>query len=177
MHENDIEYRRSHLPAGVAIDGNSGKDATFARRVEGSDCAGKWQTFGTFVGLFAKVEGYPTTLIILVDTSVWVDFLRRGNGRLQDLLLEGEVATHPVIIGELSVGNLSKRAHFLSLLHNLPVVGEASHTEVLDFIEAKKIYGKGVGYMNVSILCSAILSQTPLWSLDKRLDALAPKYR
>lgn len=114
--------------------------------------------------------------MVLVDTSVWIDFLRNGNGLLQDLLLEGDVATHPIIIGELHVGNISKRDQFLSSIENLPTAIEASHAEVIAFIESHKIHGKGVGYMDVTILCSAILSGFQLWTLDKRLDALSKKF-
>lgn len=111
--------------------------------------------------------------MILVDTSVWIDFLRSGNSLLQDLLEEGKVTTHPLVIGELHVGNISKRDVFLSLLEELPKVEEASHQEVLYFIEKNKIYGKGVGYSDTHILCSSLISNTPLWTLDKKLDKLA----
>ena len=115
--------------------------------------------------------------MVLVDTSVWIDFLRSGNDLLQDMLVNGEVATHPLVIGELHVGNLTKRSLFLSLLDNLPLVTEASHEEVLEFIERHKVFGKGIGYFDTHILCSAIISGTPLWTLDKRLDALAKKLK
>jgi predicted nucleic acid-binding protein len=114
--------------------------------------------------------------MILVDTSVWIDFLRSGNSLLENLLREGEVATHPIVIGELHVGNISKRGEFLGLLKNLPLTTEASHAEVIEFIEANRLYGKGVGYMDVSILCSSILSGTPLWTMDKKLEKLAKKF-
>ena len=52
--------------------------------------------------------------MVLVDTSVWIDFLRSGNELLQDLLNDNEVATHPLVIGELHIGNISKRNIFLS---------------------------------------------------------------
>lgn len=91
------------------------------------------------------------------------------------MLDNGEVATHPLIIGELHVGNIAKRSLFLSLLDNLPQVTELSHEEVLWFIEQNKVFGKGVGYFDTHILCSAIISNTPLWTLDKRLEALAKK--
>ena len=111
--------------------------------------------------------------MILVDTSVWIDFLRSGNALLRDLLEEGEVATHPLVIGELHVGNIVKRDVFLSLLDNLPKIVEATHDEVLHFIEENKIYGKGIGYFDTHILCSSLIAQTPLWTLDKKLDKLA----
>lgn len=111
--------------------------------------------------------------MVLVDTSVWVDFLRSGNGLLQGLLDENKVATHPLVIGALHVGNISKRALFLSLLDNLPLIQEATHKEVLHFIEMHKTFGKGIGYFDTHILCSSILSNKPLWTLDKRLNKIA----
>ncbi len=115
--------------------------------------------------------------MILVDTSVWIDFLRSGNELLRDLLEEGEVVTHPMVIGELHVGNISKREIFLSLLDNLPLIGEATHQEVIHFIEEHKIYAKGVGYFDTHILCSSLISQTPLLTLDKSLDKLAKELK
>jgi predicted nucleic acid-binding protein len=110
--------------------------------------------------------------MFLVDTSVWIDFLRKGNALLNDLLKDGEVVTHPLIYGELSVGNLSKRKQFLSLFSDLPSVPECSHEEVLFMIESHKLYGKGIGYTDVHLLCSAIIHDINLWTLDKRLDQL-----
>jgi predicted nucleic acid-binding protein len=111
--------------------------------------------------------------MVLVDTSVWIDFLRQGNPKLEELLNDGEVVTHPLVIGELHVGNISKRKQFLSLLGDLPMIGECSHDEVLFFIEENKFHGKGIGYSDAQILCSAIVHETALWTLDKRLEKLA----
>lgn len=111
--------------------------------------------------------------MILVDTSVWIDFLRRGNKQLEDLLLEGEVATHPLIIGELHVGNIKDRTTFLGLLSNLPQIQECSHDEVLFLVDEHDLHGKGIGYADAHLLCSSVMHETPLWTLDKRLDKLA----
>ncbi len=111
--------------------------------------------------------------MVLVDTSVWINFLRKGNGKLKTLLEGGEVMTHPLVIGELHVGNIAKRKQFLHWLGDLPMVKECSHEEVLYFIEQRKLYGKGIGYFDSAILCSAVVSENPLWTLDKRLAGLA----
>jgi predicted nucleic acid-binding protein len=42
--------------------------------------------------------------MVLLDSSVWIDHLRRGNSRAATLLGAGEVACHPPIIGELACG-------------------------------------------------------------------------
>ena len=107
--------------------------------------------------------------MVLVDTSVWIDFLRQGNDQLKELLEEGEAGTHPLVTGELHVGNISRRKQFLALLEDLPRVGECSHDEVLYFIEAHKLYGVGIGCFDAHILCSAVVHDTPLWTLDQRL--------
>jgi len=63
----------------------------------------------------------------LVDTSVWMEHLRRGNARLGELLERGLVLIHPFIIGELACGVLKERQRVLSDLETLPSVGVALH--------------------------------------------------
>ena len=58
--------------------------------------------------------------MILVDTSVWINHLREGNKLLSEHLVQGEVACHPLIIGELACGHLHRRKEILALLHALP---------------------------------------------------------
>lgn len=106
---------------------------------------------------------------MLVDTSVWVDHLRRGNHRLVSHLEEGAVESHVLVVGELACGNLGHRKKILSLLRSLPSVIEAEHDEVLELIESKKLHGRGLGWVDVHLLASAMLSHTLLWTLDKRL--------
>jgi len=107
--------------------------------------------------------------MILVDTSVWIEFLRKGNDQLSGLLKDGEVATHELVIGELRVGNISGRETFLSLLDELPRVDECSHEEAKYFIEKHKLFGRGIGYLDIHLLCSSVIWGAPLWTLDKRL--------
>lgn len=114
--------------------------------------------------------------MILVDTSVWIDHLRNGNDLLSNLLEENRVVTHPLVLGELSVGNISKRSTFLQLLRNLPVASEASHDEVVSFIEKHRMWSKGVGYFDMHLLCSSLIDAIPLWTMDKRLSAVAKTF-
>jgi predicted nucleic acid-binding protein len=107
--------------------------------------------------------------MVLVDTSVWVRHLRRGNTGLEILLNEGHVVCHPFIVGELACGNLTNRSEILSLLQTLPITTPAEHEEVMRFIENYRLMGKGLGYIDMHLLASAILSGVPLWTLDKRL--------
>lgn len=111
--------------------------------------------------------------MILVDTSVWVEHLRRGLPRLARLLQEGKVLIHPWVIGELACGNLRNRAGVLELLQGLPAADVASDSEVLLLIEREQLMGRGIGYVDAHLLASAKLSQCQLWTQDKCLAALA----
>jgi len=114
--------------------------------------------------------------VILVDTSVWVDHLRSGDADLAGRLEAGEVLSHPFVIGELALGNLSQRATVLEALGNLPQATPATDDEVLSFIEAEALHGLGVGYMDAHLLASARLTRdTRLWTRDRRLQGLAAR--
>ena len=112
--------------------------------------------------------------MVLVDTSVWVDHLRRGVVGLDTPLSEGQVLCHPFVVGELACGNIKNRLEILSLLQTLPSVRTAEEDEVLQVIEKNRLMGKGLGYIDVHLLASSLLSHVPLWTFDKRLgDAAA----
>jgi predicted nucleic acid-binding protein len=111
--------------------------------------------------------------MVLVDTSVWVTHLRKGNIGLEALLNEGHVVCHSFIVGELACGNLKNRSQILSLLYALPTATHAEHGEVMQLIEDRGLMGKGLGYIDMHLLASAILSKVPLWTLDKKLNQVS----
>lgn len=111
--------------------------------------------------------------MVLVDTSVWVVHLRDGSIGLEALLNDGHVVCHSFIIGELACGNLKNRSEILSLLHALPMVTHAEHEEVMLFIENHRLMGKGLGYIDMHLLASALLTKVPLWTLDRKLNAVS----
>jgi hypothetical protein len=111
--------------------------------------------------------------LILVDTSVWVDHLRRGNARLEALLRDGLVLVHPFVLGELALGRLRRRSEILGLLGEMPRAEAASHDEVLEFVDRHELAGRGVGWVDVHLLVSAALSGVSVWTLDRRLAIAA----
>jgi predicted nucleic acid-binding protein len=111
--------------------------------------------------------------VVLVDTSVWVSHFRETHDGLVELLNNGEAVCHPFIIGELACGNLKSRKSVISLLEALPMAFLVEHEEVLAFIEARNVMGKGLGYVDVHLLAAALLSGVSLWTLDKKLDKAA----
>jgi len=113
--------------------------------------------------------------MVLVDTSVWVYHLREGDIDLDKLLNDGDVICHPLILGELACGNLNNRSEILSLLRSLPSAIEAEHEEVMQFIERHRLMGIGLGYIDVHLLASAVLTMTPIWTLDKKLNRVSER--
>ena len=107
--------------------------------------------------------------MILVDTSVWIEHFRSGTIGLDSLLHDGRALCHPFIIGELACGNLANRAEILALLSELPMAARATNTEALQFIESRKLMGRGLGYIDIHLLMSALLTGVPLWTLDRML--------
>ena len=110
---------------------------------------------------------------MLVDTSVWVRHLREGDVHLAAALESAEVWMHPWVIGELACGRLSDRATVVELLRALPTTPVASVDEVLALIERRALMGRGIGWVDVQLLASALLAGVPIWTLDRRLAAVA----
>ncbi len=114
--------------------------------------------------------------MILVDTSIWIDHLARGNDRLAILLDRDDVLMHPFILGELAVGTLGDRKAILSFLNGLALAEVAEDDEVMAFIETKSLFGRGIGYVDAHLLASARLSEgTSFWTRDKRLQVAAER--
>ena len=113
--------------------------------------------------------------MVLVDTSVWVKHLRDGEPVLEDLLEDAQVLCHPFVVGELACGNLKNRTEILALLQALPMAVSAEHGEVLRFIENHRLMAKGLGFIDMHLLASALLSGLQLWTLDKKLQQAALK--
>ncbi len=112
--------------------------------------------------------------MILVDTSVWIDHLRSGDPRLADALEQGLVLTHPFIVGELACGNLRSRDTLLPLLDSLPPAPRATDEEARALIEARRLMGRGIGFVDVHLLAAAVLAdQGRLWTRDRKLASVA----
>ena len=115
--------------------------------------------------------------MVLVDTSLWVNHLRRGDIQLEELLINGEVVCHSFVIGELACGNIKNRSEILALLQALPKAPTIDLAEYLYFIEQNHLSGTGIGFVDVHLLASAQLSGIPLWTNDKKLQKTALKLK
>jgi predicted nucleic acid-binding protein len=114
--------------------------------------------------------------MVLVDTSVWIRFLANRApyaAELDRLLDRDEAAGHDLIHGELLIGNRAGRGELLksySLIHRLSNV---PHPEVVAFVRAHKLHGRGIGWLDAHLLASALVANVPLWTAGERLARLA----
>ncbi len=115
--------------------------------------------------------------MIVVDTSVWVDHLNRSNPTLDMLLRKRTAMMHPMALGELVCGMFSNRSDQLRDWRALPRAPLHDHDDVIDWIEAERLMGRGIGFIDAHLLYSTLRRPgTRLWTRDKRLEHLARRF-
>jgi predicted nucleic acid-binding protein len=111
--------------------------------------------------------------MILADTSVWIDHLRTLNPEMQTLLLNKRILMHPFVIGEIACGTLRDRTALLASLRDLRQSRLATGEEVFELVERRRLWGRGIGWVDAHLLASALLTRCRLWSFDQQLQAAA----
>jgi len=110
---------------------------------------------------------------IIVDTNIWIAFLKTPNELLKSLLKKKRIEVHSSIIGELCVGNLPRKPLIRELLVTLPRPRELELAEALHFLDVQKLNRRGLQWNDVLILGSASVNGSLVWTNDKRLAEAA----
>jgi len=113
---------------------------------------------------------------VLVDTSVWVRFLANRDpyaDALDHILAREQVYSHPMIYGELLMGDSGGRRQFLRDYQEMSPASLVAHWEVVDFVNLRRLNGRGIGWIDVHLLASAIVDRLQLWTADARLATVA----
>lgn len=113
--------------------------------------------------------------MILADTSVWADHLRRGNAHLADALHADSIATHEFVLGELTLGFVRPGAPTLRDLELLPRIPTLSHADAVAVVQRLRLDGSGLGWIDVHLLGACMIAGARLWSLDRRLARVAAR--
>ena len=112
--------------------------------------------------------------MILADTSVWIDNLRRPVPGLAELVGANDLLMHSMVLGELACGNLSNRERRLGDWRRFPMIPEAEHGEVLSTIESRRFMGRGIGFIDAHLLCAVLNhGNALLWTRDGSLNRVA----
>ena len=117
-----------------------------------------------------------STRRVLADSSIWIDHINRGDPDLAAIIRRRRVLLHEMVIGEIALGSLRRRAFTLTELAILPQAPTVSHSEVLEMIERQGLHGVGIGYVDAHLLAAArAVGDCALWTRDKRLHAQAER--
>jgi predicted nucleic acid-binding protein len=114
--------------------------------------------------------------MVLVDTSVWIRFLANRApyaGELSRLLSSDDVAAHELVAGELLLGDCGGRRELLDVYDRVYRASTVPHSEVIAFVRHRKLNGRGIGWVDVHLLASALVSRFRLWTADSRLETVA----
>ncbi len=114
--------------------------------------------------------------MVLVDTSVWIRFLASRAPyalELDRLLGLDEVAGHELVYGELLIGDPGGRSKLLAAYEQMHQASTVPHREVVAFVRDRHLYGRGVGWIDMHLLASAIVGRLQLWTVDPRFVAVA----
>lgn len=126
-------------------------------------------------------------MTVLADTSVWVDYLRRGrtgrSARLDDLLARGEVVLCGPVVAELVAGTAAtRRAELIALLRSLPWADlrQPQWVQVGELAARLRDHGSTTALTNIEIAVAAVAADAELWTWDgdfariaKVLDSLS----
>ena len=114
--------------------------------------------------------------MILADTSIWIEFFRRGRfkAELEKLIVDDQLCTHPYIVAELACGFLPDRKntlHYLDSLHQISLIRLA---DVRLMIEARGLASKGIGLTDAHLIASCLaVPGTHLWTINGALGRVA----
>jgi predicted nucleic acid-binding protein len=115
--------------------------------------------------------------MVLVDTAIWIDHFNFSDHKLEYLLNENDVATHPFVLGELACGNIKSRKLIFTYLNALPSVPEISREEFYLFLDQHRLFGIGLSFIDIHLLASTLISHCQIYTRDKILLASALKLR
>src|SRR5580692_10170378 len=117
--------------------------------------------------------------MVLADTSVWVRFLANRApfaAELDRLLDLDEVTGHELVYGELLIGDRGGRKRLLAAYERMHQASIVLHRDIVWFVRERDLYGRGVGWVDVHLLASAIVGRMQLWTADQRLSAVAKEF-
>ncbi len=119
--------------------------------------------------------------MVLVDTSVWIRFLAGREpyaSGLDELLGRDDVVGHEMVFGELLIGDVGGgRRHLIDAYSQMYQAATVPHEEVVEFVRMRRLNGRGVGWVDIHILASAVVAGLQVWTADPRLAALADDLR
>lgn len=80
-----------------------------------------------------------------------------------------EIVMHNFVVGGIALGILPRRETVLSELRKLRFVSAVRDQEAWRYLESQRLWGLGIGYVDLHLLASAQMNGVLLWTRDARL--------
>lgn len=111
--------------------------------------------------------------MILVDTNVWIEFFRgtKKSMELSESIEAGEVYLHPYVLTELILGGLKKELQVR--MESFVNVSILSENQLRKFITEEKLFGRGLGFVDIHLLAASRINQCNIWTYDSYLKNAA----
>ncbi|MEZ0326179.1 MAG: type II toxin-antitoxin system VapC family toxin [Fimbriimonas sp.] len=114
--------------------------------------------------------------MVLVDTSIWIRHISGSLANadaLDDLLAQELVLGHPLVFGELLIGDRGGRSRLLNAYQLMRELHVVPHSEVVAFVSARRLNGLGIGWIDAHLLASCLVAGAKLWTADAALISVA----
>jgi hypothetical protein len=87
-----------------------------------------------------------------------------------------QAAGHELVYGELLIGDIGGRKKILTGYDRMFQAAIVPHRDVIAFVEVRQLHGRGIGWIDVHLLASALVSRLKLWTADSRLSVVADEF-
>lgn len=117
--------------------------------------------------------------MVIVDTSVWIEFLRANHVRLGTWMAADLILQHPFVTAEIGMGSFrstDERSRTIDLLDSFARIEVADMSALHDFISENALFGTGIGFADALLLhACADYPAIQLATRDKRLAQQAQR--
>ncbi len=111
--------------------------------------------------------------MVIVDTSVWISFFKGDKKaiHLKEIILENSILLHAYVYGELLLGGLSSESS--TLLKSLRFISPLDYEILYECIMQYKLSSSGIGWVDTSIIASAISMKCSIFTYDEKLETIS----
>jgi predicted nucleic acid-binding protein len=114
--------------------------------------------------------------MVLVDTSVWIRSLagrQPFRAAVDQLLRDESVLAHDLVFGELLIGDAGGRTVALTYYGRFSYATAIPHADVVTFVRERRLFGRGIGWIDAHLLASSLVSGARLYTADSHLALVA----
>jgi hypothetical protein len=87
------------------------------------------------------------------------------------------VLSHDLVEGKILIGESGRARTRLLAAYSEIHRARTAHAEVVEFVESRRLRGRGIGWVDAHLLASTVVDRCTLWTADASLADLAAELR